>query len=145
MEAFQRSAAAIARNRERTAALMRAAKPRPSANINTSISNSSVEGLVPSSPIAEPQLLAPTPHFSAMTPRCAPEPPASDFTTVGANSMLQSYTTPSSVAQSTHGQRQAAHDPLSIPAQSQHWHAHSTAFAEPPSTFQQQSIQPSVA
>ncbi len=116
MEAFNRSAQAIANNRERIAALMRAAKPLPSANINTSISNSSVEGLVPSSPIAEPQLLAPTPHLSAMIPRCAPEPPASDFTTVGANSMLQSYATPSSVAQSTHGQRQAAHGPLSIPA-----------------------------
>jgi hypothetical protein len=58
MEAFQRSAAAIARNRERTAALIRAAKLLPSANNNTCISNSSVEGLVPSFPIAEPQLLA---------------------------------------------------------------------------------------
>ncbi len=94
---------------------MRAAKPPPSANINTSISNSSVEGLVPSFPIAEPQLLAPTLHLSAMTPRCAPEPPVSDYTTVGANSMLQSYATPSSVAQSTHGQRQAAHDPPQHP------------------------------
>jgi hypothetical protein len=51
----------------------------------------------------------------------------------------------SSVAQSTHGQRPAAHDPLSIPAQSQHWQAHSAAFAEPQSTLQRQSIQPSVA
>ncbi len=60
--------------------------------------------------------------------------------------MLQSYATPSSVAQSTHGQRPpAAHDPLSIPAQSQHWQASSAAFSEPQSTFQQQSSQPSVA
>ncbi len=37
-----------------------------------------------------------------MTPCCAPEPPASVFaTTVGAYPMLQSYATPSSVAQST--------------------------------------------
>ncbi len=98
-----------------------------------------------SAPIAKPQLLASTtPHLSAMTPCCAPEPPASVFTTVGANSMLQSYATPSSVAQSTHRQRPAAHDPLSIPAQSQHWQANSTAFAEPISTLQQQSSQPSV-
>jgi hypothetical protein len=100
---------------------------------------------VSQSRIAEPQVLASTPHFSAMTPCCAPEPPASVLTTLGAYPMLQSYVTPSSVAQSTHGQRPAAHDPLGIPAQSQHWHAHSTAFAETPSTFQQQSIQPSVA
>ncbi len=100
---------------------------------------------VSQSPIAEPQLLVSTPHLSAMTPCCAPEPPASVLTTGRAYPMLQSYATPSSVAQSTHGQRPAAHDPLSIPAQSQHWHAHSTVFAEPPSTFQQQSIQPSVA
>ncbi len=73
-----------------------------------------------------------------MTPRCAPEPPASVFTTVGAYSTLQPYATPSSVAQSTHGQRQAAHDPLSILAQSQHWQANSAAFSEPPSTSQQQ-------
>ncbi len=59
--------------------------------------------------------------------------------------MLQSYATPSSVAQSTHGQRQAAHDPLNIPARSQHLQAHSTAFAEPQSTLQQQSVQPSIA
>ncbi len=84
MKAFQRSAAVIARNRERTAALMRAAKPLPSANINTGISSSSVEGLVPSFPISEPQLLASTPHLPVMTPRCAPEPPASEFTTAGA-------------------------------------------------------------
>ncbi len=87
---------------------------------------------VSKSSIAEPQLLASTPHLSAMTPYCAPEPPASVFTTVGANSMLQSYATPSSVvAQSTHGQRPAAHDPLSIPAQSQHWQANLAAFSEP--------------
>jgi hypothetical protein len=59
--------------------------------------------------------------------------------------MLQSYTTPSSVAQSTHGQRPAAHDPNSIPAQSQHWQASSAAFSEPQLIFQQQSHQPSVA
>ena len=51
MEAFQRSAAAIARNRERTAALMRATKPLPTANINTNILNSSEEGPDPSTPI----------------------------------------------------------------------------------------------
>ncbi len=56
--------------------------------------------------------------------------------------MLQSYATPSSVAQSTHGQRPAAHDPLSIPAQSQHWQANSAAFSEPQSTSQQQLQQP---
>jgi hypothetical protein len=132
MEAFNRSAYAIARNRERTAALMRnASRPLTTSGINNDISSSSVEGLVPSTPIAEPQLLASTPHLSATTPRCAPKPPTSDFTTVGAYSMLQSCATPSSVAQSTHGQRQAAHDPISIPAQSQHWQAHSTAFAGP--------------
>jgi hypothetical protein len=135
MEAFNRSERAFANNRERTAALMRNTRPLPTSGIYLDISSSSVEGPVPSSPIAEPQLLAPTPNLSAMTPRCAPEPPASVFTTVGANSMLQSYTTPSSVAQSTHGQRPAAHDPLSIPAQSQHWQTNSAAFSEPQSTF----------
>ncbi len=100
---------------------------------------------VSQSPIAEPQLLAPTPHPSAMTPRCAPEPPASVFTTVGAYPMLQSYATPSRVAQPTQGQRPAAHNFTSIPAQSQHWQADSTAFSEPQPTFQQQSSQPSVA
>ncbi len=146
-EAFNRSAMAIARHRERTAALLRNARPLPSSDINPGILNSSVGALDPSSPIAEPQLLASTPHLSAMTPGCATEPPASVFTTVvGAYSMLQSYATLSSVAyQSTDGQHPAAHDPLSIPAQSQHWQAHSTAFAEPQSTLQQQSIQPSVA
>ncbi len=118
MEAFNRSARAIAIGRERTAALMRNARPLPTSGINLGISSSSVGGLDPSSPIAEPQLLAPTPHLSAMTPCCAPELPASVFTTVGAYPMLQSYATPSTVAPSTHGQRQAAHDPLSIPAQS---------------------------
>ncbi len=59
MEAFNRSAMAIARNRERTAALMRNARPLPTSGINNDILNSSVEGPVPSSPIAEPQLLAP--------------------------------------------------------------------------------------
>ncbi len=102
-EAFNRSAEAIARNRERTAALMRKARPLTTSGINNDISSSSVEGLVPSFPIAEPQLLASTPHLSAMTPRCAPEPPASDFTTAGAYSMLQSCATPTSVTQSTHG------------------------------------------
>ncbi len=109
--AFNRSAAAIARNRERTAAWRRYASSLPSSNINNDISNGSVEGLVPSSPIAEPQLLASTPHLSGMTPRCGLEPPASVFTTAGAFSMLQSCTTPTCVAQPTHGQRQAAHDP----------------------------------
>jgi hypothetical protein len=114
MEAFNRSAfAIIARNRERAAAYMRLyARPLKTSGINNDISSSSsVEGLVPPSPIAEPQLLASTPHLSAMTPRCAPEPPASEFTTAGAYSMLQSCTTLTSVAQPTHGQRQAAHDP----------------------------------
>ncbi len=120
MKAFNRSAMAIARGRERTAALMRNARRLPSSGINPGILNSSVGGLDPSSPITEPQLLASTPHLSAMTPCCVPEPPASVFTTVGAYPMLQSYATPSSVAQSTHEQRPAAHDPLSIPAQSQH-------------------------
>ncbi len=39
MEAFNRSAMAIARNRERTAALMRNARPRPSSDINPGISS----------------------------------------------------------------------------------------------------------
>jgi hypothetical protein len=144
MEAFNRSARAISTRRERTAAMTRNARPLPSSNINPGISNSSVEGADPSSPIAELQLLASTPHLSATTPGCATEPPASVLTTVGAYPMLQSYATPFSVAQSTHGQRPAAYDPLGIPAQSQHWQANSTAFAEPQSTLQQQSIQPSV-
>ncbi len=144
MEAFNRSARAISIRRERTAALMCNARPLPSSNINPGILNSSVEGSDPSPPIAEPQLLASTPHLSAMTPGCATEPPASVLTTGGAHPMLQSYASPSfSVAQSTHGQRPAAHDPLGIPAQSQHWQANSTAFAEPQSTLQQQSIQSS--
>jgi hypothetical protein len=75
MNAFNRSARAIAMHRERTAALMRNARPLPSSNINPGISNSSVEGTDPSSPIAEPQLIASTPQFSAMTPGCATEPP----------------------------------------------------------------------
>jgi hypothetical protein len=66
----------------------------------------------PSSPITEPQLLASTPHIAAMTPSCATEPPASVSTTVGAYPMLQLYASPIiSVAQSTHGQLSAAHDP----------------------------------
>ncbi len=94
--------------------------------------------------IAEPQLLASTPHLSAMTPCCAPEPPASVLTTVGAYPMLQSYATPSSVAQSTHGQRPAAHDnrtavtanlAAQVPAQSQHWQASGLPTVEGPSTF----------
>ena len=145
MAAFQRSAAAIARNQERTAALMRNARPRPASNINNNILNSSEEGPDPSTPIVEPQSLGTLPNISAMTPRCALEPPASAFTTAGANSMLQSYATPSSVAQPTQGQRPAAHNFTSIPAQSQHWQANSAAFSEPQSTFQQQSSQPSVA
>ncbi len=75
MEAFNRSAMAIARGRERTAALMRNARPLPSSNITNDILNSSVEGPVPSSPITEPQLLAPTRESSAMTPCSAQEPP----------------------------------------------------------------------
>jgi hypothetical protein len=55
MEAFNRSARAIAIRRERTAALMRAAKPLPTMDINLDVSNSSVRGSDPSSPIAEPQ------------------------------------------------------------------------------------------
>ena len=128
MAAFQRSAAAIARNQERTAALMRNARPRPASNINNNILNSSEEGPDPSTPIVEPQSLGTLPNISAMTPRCALEPPASAFTTAGANSMLQSYATPSSVAQPTQGQRLAAHNFTSIPAQSQHWQANSAAF-----------------
>jgi hypothetical protein len=58
MEAFQRSARAIAARRERTAALMRNARPLPSSNNNPSVSNSSVGGSDPSSHIAELQLLA---------------------------------------------------------------------------------------
>ncbi len=84
MEAFNRSAMAIARNRERTAALIRNARPLPSSNTNNDILNSSVEGADPSSPIVEPQLLGSLPYRPAMTPRCAPEPTASVFTTVEA-------------------------------------------------------------
>ncbi len=58
--------------------------------------------------------------------------------------MLQSYATPSSVAQSTHGQRPAAHDPLSIPAQSQHWQASGLPTVERPSTFQPYAMTPPV-
>jgi hypothetical protein len=58
MEAFNHSAGAISIRRERTAALMHNARPLSSSNINPGISNSSVEGTDPSSPIAEPQLLA---------------------------------------------------------------------------------------
>jgi hypothetical protein len=54
MAAFNRSARAIAAYRERIAALMRNARPPPSANINLGVSSSSVEDPVPSSPIAEP-------------------------------------------------------------------------------------------
>jgi hypothetical protein len=80
-----------------------------------------------------------------MTPSRATEPPGSVQTTVGAYTLLQSYASPHSVAQSTHdGQRSDAHDSLGIPAQSQHWQASSTASAEPFSTLQQQSLQPSV-
>jgi hypothetical protein len=63
MEAFNRSARAIANNRERTATLMRNARPRPSSDINPGISSSSVAGVDPSSPIAEPQLLAPHANY----------------------------------------------------------------------------------
>ncbi len=63
MEKFNRSAMAIARGRERIATLMRNARPLPSSNINSGTSNISVEGSDPSSPIAEPQLLASTPTF----------------------------------------------------------------------------------
>ncbi len=54
MAAFDRSARAIAAHKERIAALMRNAKPLPTANINLGVSSSSVEDPVPSSPIAEP-------------------------------------------------------------------------------------------
>ncbi len=145
MEAFNRPARAIAIRRERTAALMRNVRPLPTSEINNDgIPNSSVGVSDPSSPIAEPQLLASTPHLSAITPGCATEPPASVFTTGGERPLLQSYASPFSVAQSAHGQRPAAHEPLGILAQSQHWQANSTTFAEPQSTLQQQSIQPSV-
>ncbi len=46
MEAFNRSARAIAKNRERIAALMRNAKPLLTANINLDVSSSSVENPV---------------------------------------------------------------------------------------------------
>jgi hypothetical protein len=112
MEAFQRSARAIAARRERTAKRMRESQPLPSSGIQLNVSNSSVEGSDSSSPIAGPLLLTSTPHPAAMTPSSAIEPPASVSTTVGAHSMLQSYASPHSVAQSTHGQRSAAHDTL---------------------------------
>ncbi len=116
MKKFNRSAMAIARGKKRIAALIRNAKPRPSSNINNDTSNISVEGSDPSSPIAEPQLLASTPHRSTTNPSCATEPPASVTATGGANPLLQSYSTPFSVAQRAHGQRTAAHDPLGVPA-----------------------------
>ncbi len=74
MEAFNRSAFAIARNRERTAALMRNARPLTTSGINNDISSSSVEGLVPSSPIANPAArldTSPFCHDSALRPRAA--------------------------------------------------------------------------
>ncbi len=145
MAAFNRSAAAIARNRERAAAWRRNTSSLPSSTFINDISNSSVEDPVPSSPIAEPLLLGSSPALSTMTPRCAPESPASIYTTAGANPMPQLYQTPFSIAQPTHGQRQAAHDPPSSPAQSQHQQTNSAAFTEPDSTFQQQTVQPSVA
>jgi hypothetical protein len=108
IEALNRLARAIAVRRERTAALMRNAKPLPSTDINPEVLNSSVGSSDPSSPIAEPQqLLAPTPHFAAMTPSRATELPGSVQTTVGAYTLLQSYASPHSVAQSTHGKRSA--------------------------------------
>ncbi len=111
MERFNRSARAIARGKEKIAALIRNAKPHPSSSINHDTSNISVEGSDPSSPVAEPPLLASTPHLAAMTPSRATEPPGSVQTTVGAYTLLQSYSTPSSVAQPAHRQRTAAHDP----------------------------------
>ncbi len=127
MEAIQRSARAIAARRERTAELMRNARPLQSSGIRPNVLNNSVEGTDPSSPITEPQLLASTPHLAAMTPGCATEPPDSVSTTVGAYPMQQLYASPFSIAQSTHGQRSAAHDtPVhmvpdpQVPAQSQH-------------------------
>ncbi len=101
--AFNKSAAAIARSRERAATWRRYASSLPSSTINHDISNSSVENPVPSSPIAEPQFLGSSAALSTMTRRCAPEPPASVFTTVGANPMPQSYQTSFSVTQLTHG------------------------------------------
>ena len=76
MEKFNRSAMAIARGKEKIAALIRNAKPLPPSNINNDTSNNNVEGTDPSSPIAEPPLLASTPHLAAMTPSRATEPPA---------------------------------------------------------------------
>jgi hypothetical protein len=77
MEAFQHSARAIAARRERTAELMRNARPLPSSGIQPNVLNSSVDGSDPSSPITEPQLLASTSHLGAMTTGCATEPPSS--------------------------------------------------------------------
>ncbi len=101
-------------------------------------------GSDPSSPIAEPQLLALTPQFAAMTPSRATEPTGSVQTTVGAYTLLQSYASPHSVAQSTHGQRSAAHVPPRDPVQSQHWQASIASNPELNPTAQHQSHQPSV-
>ncbi len=153
MEAFQRLARAIAARQERTAELMRNAKPLPaSGNQLLNVSSSSVKGLSPSFPITEPQLLASTSHPAAMTPSRAIEPPASGSTTVGAYPMLQLYASPFSVAQSTHGQRTAAHDTpghvvpdSQVPAQSQHWHASALTTVGAPSMSQHHVFHPSVA
>ncbi len=127
MKAFQRSTRAIAARQERTAELTSNAKPLPSSGNQVNVSSSSMEWLNPSSPITEPLLLASTPHRAAMTPSSAIEPPASVSTTVGAYPMLQSHASPHSVAQSTHGQRSAAHDTpgylvpgSQVPVKSQH-------------------------
>ncbi len=67
--------------------------------------------------------------------------------------MLKSYATPSSVAQSTHGQHPAAHDSRTavptnlaaqVPAQSQHWQASGLPTVEGPSTFQPYAMAPPV-
>jgi hypothetical protein len=137
MEKFNRSAEAIPRGRERAVSYMRNAKPRPTSEVNNNVSSSSVEGTDPSSPIAEPQLLASTPHLAAMTPSRATEPQGSVVqTTVGAYTLLQSYASPFSVAQPAHGQRLADHDPLGIPGQSQHQQASTASIPEPNSTAQ---------
>ena len=137
MAAFNRSAIAIARNRERAAAWRRDPSPLLSSNIINNVSNNSVEAPVPSSPIAEPLLLGSSPALSTMTPRCATEPPDGIFNTTGAYAMHQAYNTPSSNAQATHGQRQAARDTPTSPAQPQYQPTISASISELNSTAQQ--------
>jgi hypothetical protein len=78
-----------------------------------------------------------------MTPGCATEPPASVFAAGGARSLLQSYTSPFSVAKPAHGQRPT--DPLGIAAQSQRRQASTASNPELNPTAQHQPHQPSVA